>query len=438
MLHPRKNLARVLAILFFLLLPPLALAEINSREEQKAGIQAAREGQYQRALTHFLNAKKAGLNTPGLNYNLAVSYYRLGKYSRAKKLFLALAKNPESRQLAYFNLGLVTNRQKKETEAITWFKRASQTKGGKRIRAMSLEALKRLGKKPAASPTWFGFASTNLLYDSNVTLANDVLTGITRQSDTAAQLIVNGSGWLKGSRRNGLRISLGAYVQKYKILGRNDFAQLNTALGQYNKLGTWQTRVYARWEESYFGGTNYQRAFSLDNRGKRSLGNNRWLLLRYKLSRLQATNSRFDYLGGWRQQIRLGSLFRKKTKSFTGYYQLELNDRQDRISPSGRFTSFSPTRHVVRARTGLDLNPRWRINLDGSYRYSAYRGINDLAGGISMRRVDQQYRANLSLSRRLSRRWELNTRYSFTRNDSTINLYGYSRYQITAGVNGTF
>jgi len=438
MLHPIKNLARLLAMLFFFFLSPLAHAEKNAREEQKAGIQSAREGQYQQALTHFLNAKKAGLNTPGLDYNLAVSYYRLGKYSRAKQFFLVLVENQESRQLAYFNLGLVTNRQKKETEAITWFKRAVEIEGGDKIRLMSLEALKRLNKKPVVSSTWFGFASTNLLYDSNVTLANDALTGITQQSDTAAQLIANGSGWLNGNRSNGLRVSLGAYAQKYKTLNRNDFVQFNTALGQYNKLGAWQTQVYARWEESYFGGANYQRAFSLDSRGKRSFGNNRWLLLRYKLSRLQATSNRFDYLGGWRQQIRLGSSFRKKTKSFTSYYQLELNDRQDRISPSGRFTSFSPTRHVVRANTGLDLSEYWRINLDGSYRYSAYRGINDLAGGVSTRRVDQQYRASMGLTRRLSDRWELNTRYSFTRNDSTINLYGYSRYQVMVGVNGTF
>jgi len=422
----------------FFLFSSQGFAASNPEAAQQAGIAAAKAGHYQQALSHFLNAQKGGLENAALNYNLAVSYYRLGKYPQAKKRFLILAKKPDSRQLAYFNLGLVANRQNREAEAIKWFQRAYTTTGSERLQAMSREALRRLGSKPESAYSWFGFVSSNFLYDSNVTLANDALTGISGTADNAVQVIGSGSGWLTGNRHNGVRLSVGAYLQQYKTLGTNDFSQLNVALGQYNKWQNWYTKVYLRLEDSYFGGANYQRAASLDNRARWTLTNTQWLTVRYKVSWLQATNTRFDYLDGQRHQVRLGTLVRKKRYSVTGYYQLELNDRQDRVSPSGRFTSFTPTRHLLRSRMNINFRPRWRINLDASYRNSVYRGVNALSDGSKMRRIDQQYRATIGLNRRLSARWELGTRYSFTRNDSSINLYRYRRYQITAGLSGTF
>ena len=439
MLHSHKSLPYTLAVLFFLLMQSPTLADTNPRDQLNAGIQAAKEGRYQQALNHFLKAQKAGLDTPGLSYNLAVTYYRLSEYQKARELFLTLARKPKSRQLAYFNLGLVTNRQNNEAEAVKWFRQAYRSKGEPRIQAMAAEALKRLGVRPQPKSSWNGFARTGLMYDSNVTLANDTLTGITRTSDTAAELIASASGWLTGNRRGGLQLSTGGYLLKYQTQNRNDFSQLNASLGRYDLWGDWQTRVYVRWEESFFGGASYQRAISLDNRAQRPLGKANRLQLRYKLSRLQPTNSRFDYLDGWRHQLRLGNQWRRQGKSLKTYYQLELNDRQDRISPvSDRFTSFSPIRHALRARAGLDLGAHWRASLDGRYRYSRYRGENDLSGGVTKRRIDQQYRTNLSLRRKLSRRWEFDIRYSYTRNDSRITSYRYRRHQVSASINGYF
>ncbi len=439
MSHLHRLLTYTLTILFFLLMQSPALADTYPRDQLNAGIQAAKEGRYQQALNYFLKAQEAGLDTPGLNYNLAVAYYQLGEYQKARKLFLELAQKPKSRQLAHFNLGLVANRQNNEAEAIKWFRLAYRSEDDRRIQAMAAEALRRLGARPQTKASWYGFASTGLMYDSNVTLANDTLTGITRSSDIAAELIASASGWLTGNRRGGLQLSIGGYGLKYQTQGRNNFSQLNASLGRYDQWADWRTRVYARWEESFFGGANYQRAISLDNRAQRSLGKVNHLQLRYKLSQLQATSSQFDYLDGWRQQLRLGNLWRRQGTSLITYYQLELNDRQDRTSPvSGRFTSFSPTRHALRARAILDLDSNWRASLDGRYRYSRYRGENELSGGLKQRRVDQQYRAILGLSRKLSRRWEFDIRYSFTRNDSRIASYSYSRHQLKAGINGYF
>jgi len=379
------------------------------------------------------------MESPKLDYNLAVAHYRLGHYAQAGRLFRKLTADPALRQLAYYNLGLVANKLGDPAAAVDWFEKARALNDSPRLKHLAQRALQRLrGALATPRRPWHGFASLGVMYDSNVTLANDTLTGITGVSDTAAEALLSTSVWLGGDRRRGLRASLNGYSQRYRQQGSNDFSQLAASLARYQTLAQWLGRWSLRWEESYFGGAKYQRAFSLDGRLQRSLGKQRRLNLRYRFSRLRATNSRFDYLDGWRQQLRLGQLWSGGASRFGLAYQLELNDRRDRIGSTGSFTSFTPTRHGLRARLERSLPARWRASLEGRYRYSRYRGQNDLADGSNKRRIDHQYQASLGLQRRLARHWEFEARYNYTRNDSAIDTYQYRRSLVSAGINGFF
>ncbi len=432
----------LLVVLLSLSVLSVALAADPAAEAFEAGLELAREGRYAQALVRFRQARAAGLDSPKLDYNLAVAHYRLGHYAQAGRLFRKLVDEASSlRQLAYYNLGLVANKRGDEAAAVAWFEKARALNDNLRVKYLAGRALQRLRNTTgAAAPRrpWHGFASLGVMHDSNVTLANDTLTGITGVSDTAAEALLSTSLWLAGNRRHGLRVSLNGYMQKYRQQGSNDFSQLAASLGRYQSLGQWLGRVYLRWEESYFGGASYQRAFSLDGRLQRPLGKQRRLNLRYRLSRLRATSSRFDYLDGWRQQLRLGQRWGGAVSRFKLDYQLELNDRRDRIGSTGNFASFSPTRHALRARLERGLPARWRASLEGRYRYSRYRGQNDLADGSRRRRIDQQYRVSLGLQRRLGRHWEFEARYNYTRNDSAIETYQYRRALVSAGINGFF
>ncbi len=403
-----------------------------------AGVEAARQGRYQQAIEHFIQARGAGLDSPKLDYNLAVAHYRLGHYQQARQLFLKLTEHQNLRQLAYYNLGLVSNKLGDQRAAREWFDKAATLTDSPRIQALAGQALERLRTPSRPTRRWQGFASAGYLYDSNVTLANDALTGITGVDDTAAEVMIDTGLWLNGSPRAGWLLSLTGYAQQYRSQSGNDFSQLSASLGRHQRLGPWRTRLHARWEESFFGGTDYQRAISLDSRAQRPAGQRRWLQMRYRFSRLQATNSRFDYLDGWRQQLRLGQLWRGKRQLIKLSYQLELNDRRDRRGLTGSFTSFSPTRHALRARLQQRLSPNWQVSLHGRYRYSRYRGENDLAGGLKQRRTDRQIQTGLSLRRKLGRHWEFETRYTYTRNSSSIDTYTYRRHLVTAGINGFF
>ncbi len=420
------------------------------QEYFNAGVQASSKGDYTAALHHFKNAKQAGMASAALKYNMAVSYYRLQQYENARRIFLALTDVRTFEQHAYFNLGLVANKQKDEASAIRWFQRAHRNVDSQQIQALAMEALKRLGSSPRktrrSSPGWTGFVSSSLMYDSNVTLVNNDLLGVTNQSDTAMDLSVSAGRWLKGGINNGVRMVFGANLQKYGKLGENDYAQLNARAMRYDRLGGWKMRIGGSWNEIYFNGSEYQRIISADVRSLRALSENNQLHLRYKLSRIQATDAVFDYLDGWRHQLRAGIQLRGGKSRVRYYYQLELNDRKDFVEEelprnSGvirSFVSYSPVRHTLRATGWWELNSIWRARLDARYRYARYNDENILVGGATEHRADNQVRLSARISRKFFRRWDVDGQYSYTNNDSSIERRSYDRSVIKVGVTRSF
>jgi tetratricopeptide (TPR) repeat protein len=428
----------------------------NAQLAFDAGIKASAAKDYATALHYFQKAKKTGLTSGALHYNLAVSYYKLGQYEHARKIFNQLADNPVFEQLVYFNLGLVANKQKDEKAAIRWFQRASQhvanTKNSAKIRKLSLVALKRLGAAPRplrkTHTAWTGYVASSLTYDSNVTLVDDSLLNITRKSDSATSVSAAAGRWLKGNIKQGVRLNLSASTRNYNTLTQNDDSRLSMSVLRYDRLGSWRLRAGGGADEIYYNGSAYQRVINADVRGRKMLSKNKQLHLRYKLSRIQSTSTQFDYLDGWRQQLRLGLQSRYKTVRTRYYYQLELNNRADSIRSGVTdrpFTSYSPTRHTLRASYWRKIANQWRLRLDARFRYSDYNDANvRIVSGLSeqQRRADSQTRLSLRVDRRFSRRWDVYLQYSVTSNDSSINSANesrsYARSLASAGVTWSF
>jgi tetratricopeptide (TPR) repeat protein len=437
-----------------LLLGALLFSNVNADPKQDyfdAGVQAAKNGNYPVALQHFKNAEKSGLDTPALQYNLAVSYYKLGQYETARKLFSRLTDIATFEQLAYFNLGLIANKQKDEAAAIRWFQRAYRDVSSKKVRMLAKEALSRLGvsarKTRRLNPDWIGFVSSSLAHDSNVALLNDDLVGVADQSDTAVDISSYASRWLKGGMRGGVRMSLGASLQKYSKLSQYDYSQLSARVMRYDVLGDWKMRIGGSWNEIYFDGREYQRIVGADVRGRKNLSGKNQLRMRYKLNRIQATNALYDYLDGWRQQFRVGLQQHAGNDHLRYYYQLELNNRKDRESTAADrpFTSYSPTRHTLRATGWWELSKQWQLRLDARFRYSRYNDDNErLINSIlqNERREDSQIRLSARVNRELGRHWDVFAQFMATRNDSTIDSVlesrSYDRSVVKLGVSWFF
>lgn len=413
------------------------------KDDFDRGIKASASGDHVRALQYFKKAKQAGLDTSALKYNLAVSYYKLQQYETARKIFLALTDVSTFEQRAYFNLGLIANKQKDEAEAIRWFRRAYRNLSSEKIRKLSAVALKRLGvstvkKTRQLNQKWKGFISSGMTHFSNVTLVNEELPGVTGKSDSGVGASVTAGRWLKGNMNSGVRLKLDARMVKFGTLSQNDASKLGARVLRYDRLGSWKLRLGGSWEEIYFGGSEFERVVSAEVRGRLPLTQNNQFRLRYKLSRIQATDSVFDYLDGWRQQFRVGLQQRRESGKTRYYYQLELNNRKDREGTVDPFTSYSPTRHTLRVTNWWDLANNWNLRLGLRYRYSDYNDDNILSGNVTESRDDGQLRAQARISRKFGKEWEVFGKYLAVTNDSTVDRKSYDASIAAVGVNWSF
>jgi len=412
------------------------------KDDFDRGIKASATGDYTAALQYFKNAKQAGLDTAVLKYNLAVSYYKLQQYETARKIFAGLADVSTFEQRAYFNLGLIANKQKDEAAAIRWFRRAYRNLSSEKIRKLAAVALKRLGvsavKTRQSDQSWTGFVSSGLSHVSNATLVNEELPGVAGKSDTGAGVSVTAGRWLKGNMNSGVRLKLNARMFQFSTLNQSDQSNFGARVLRYDRLGNWKLRLGGSWDEIYFGGSDFQRVVSADVRGRMALSQDNQFRLRYKLSRIQATNSVFDYLDGWRQQFQVGLQQRRESGKTRYLYQLELNDREDRIGTVGPFTSYSPTRHTLRVINWWDLADRWNLRISARFRYSEYNDDNVLAGNVIESREDSQMRFQARVSRKFGKEWEVEAKYITATNDSTVERKSYDASIASVGVYWSF
>src|SRR5712692_7419272 len=178
-------------------------AATQSAQAFDQGMQAFRAGDYQGALQSFLEARKAGLDTPGLRYNLGATYYRLGRYAEAEREFQALARDPEWAPLAHYNLGLTAQHTGRQREAIEHFEQAHSITTDLNLRTLAATALERLGGEPLSRQTGAVFPLAGG-YDSNATLSPDAATvGASHQSDLFVEALAAVSHRLAGNTARG-------------------------------------------------------------------------------------------------------------------------------------------------------------------------------------------------------------------------------------------
>ena len=207
------------------------------------------------------------------------------------------------------------------------------------------------------------------------------------------------------------------------------------------RKGDWNTRYGGFLDEIYLGGSSYQRLLTAELRGQYPTSENNQLLLRYKFTSIQATDSAYDYLGGVRHQLRADTQVVNKGSRYRVYYELELNDRkdfEDAAATTYTFRSYSPTRHTLRVTGWWHLASLWKLRLDGRYRISKYNDDYVLASSATEERKDTQTRYSVQLSKELDKNMGLEMNYVVTSNDSSIDAESYDRDLLSVGVVWTF
>ena len=406
MMFARFGLGTALvASLFLFMMQPVRAADSS---EFKQGVQSFRRGNFDQAAQHFERARRAGMHTSALLYNLGVSYYRLGRYDQARRYFLELTHDPSMAPLAWYNLAVVADRQGHRDEARSYLQTVLRDAHDQKLRDL---AHVQMAKLHATGTGWRGFISTYAGYDDNVSIAP---TGTAAGPDEYLSVFAYTQNLVSGTSSRGLLFAGSLYTRQYASLAGYN---LNSLRLEARRLTRWGDRFV--WYGAYlgtstFGGAPFQNTLGLQSDARWRLGHWKELRLHYRFEDISSLNSAYNYLQGWRQQLRVEERSHSGARKLRLIYEFELNDRQDQTT-----ASFSPMRNTVRAVYELPLGGSWSAIGDLALRVSDYPQV------ATQNRHDLRLRALLAVSRKLGVSSNLQLRYRRINNQSTDPQYQY-------------
>ncbi len=443
---------KVLSISIFLATIPVLAQNVTQNAAQDAtatssGIEAFNQGEYQRALGLFEAAELAGNQTDSLDYNIAVSLYRLGRYDEAKERFLMLVDKPEWQVLVRYNLGLVAQAQADSATAIEYYRLSVQQQESDRVRALAQQKLNELEQQSsglavaaAAPKKWSGLISVSGGEDSIATsLADELLESSSNSNDYFHELLVYGHYQLTGRQGDGLRVYGLGFDRAF-----NTFDHLNS---QVLGLGA----VYERPLGDYLieGGVRGTKTTLDSNDVADQLQLSAGISRRFDFGTVHTSYaySRFDagknfmqidgdqHLGelGWRKQI--GSI------SLRSRYRFETNARDD-LQRGGAFASYSPDRHGVRLEARWLATQKLSAGLIAEHIHSRYDDPNrlrDTVGQIREElRVNNQTKLNADIAYRFNPHWRAKAEYQYTDQSDNFDIYNYDKHRVLGTVEFQF
>ncbi len=432
--------------LFLVLISSEAYSQVTDAQTLfRYGVEAFERGQLQDARLYLEHARKQGLQSASLSYNLGVLYYQLAEYELAKYQFSQLL-STSHQALATYNLGLIALKQAQPVTARTAFESVLQQDPPENLTTLAQRQLARLAGRadvPVAAPRdWYGFISMAGGYEENIALFPD--SARSDLDDGFAEAVAAGSGYLYGDRNRGLRGDLGLYLRHYA--SEEDFdselAQVNLQWRQAVGAGRLGFGVGAGWIRR--GGEPQERhtrailSYQLGGCGNLFVAESCQL-------KLTATDisaeAGFDAYDG--QLYQLDARYRARWQAWTGEvrFRSDYNARED-LATETEFYSVSPQRHGLELSIAHPLWQRLELELRTGYRYSYYRDrhrLNDGDGGtLAVRREDHRWRAGLRAEVELPAGFAVFTEYDYKANLSNIERYEYSNQYALLGLELSF
>lgn len=421
------------ALLLCVLAPAPAAAAFPGERHFNGALTSFNAGDFAAALQGFLEARRAGLDTPGLRFNLGATYYRLHRYAEAQREFEALARDSRWAPLALYNLGLTAMRLGDSGQARAYFDRAQRTTADPNLRALAGVALERLGRAtlPPRTGTLISLAGG---YDSNPALFTDNTTAGSRAGgDYFVEALAVSTRSLSGNAALGWNAHGAAVLRKYLDQGEFDLQGLRAGISRDTDSGGTQFSAGGNYSLIYFDGDLLEQAAELDLQARTRLDAGRDLRGRYELARIDG-GSDYRHLDGWQQRLSVDVGFAWQRALWRAGYQLDIEDRRD-LQRGVEFLSFSPKRHLLFAAAQLPDVAGWRAEARAEYRASRYRDPYRLDDGSRvLARRDDRHGLALRASRDAGAGRRAFVDYSYYRSDSSIDDYDYRRSQLMLGI----
>lgn len=412
-------------ILVFIVMAMLMLVAFESRasaeEDFESGKELFKSARYSEALKKFEQARKQGLKTVALYYNLGSTYYRLGDYSNAARNYHIVRQYPEMKALAEYNLGLVSVQMEDPVEAQKWFAAVIAGTDDKKLLRLSRLQLERAQKN--AKP-WSIFAGIAIGYDDNINVIpeDEFPAGV---SDNYLDISAMAEVLLSGRKREGYLAEILYSSIDYSDENNFDQALLRLGIKKTKMINDWQSSLKFNIDQFTYGGEDLQTVYRLEGQARKDLSKSDRLSLRLRYDDVNMDNDRYSYLEGSMQQFRIEMRHADKSAIQRYYYELELNNREDTST-----ASYSPTRHTFRGIYTKLLDNKWSYSGDLAFRQSVYSRPGS--------RTDDRWKVTLSTDYRLNKLLKLKLKLTYTDNQSDDPNYNYNRTLISAGLTTSF
>lgn len=387
-------------------------------------------GNYQKAVDYFERARRQGLKSISLYYNLASSYYKLGDYDNARRYFQALVDSPKMKALAYFNLGLVANKTGDYAAARSYFQTVLNTSRDQKLLSLANSEFSTLASASQAKgpdKPWTGYVSVSAGSDSNINIAPE--GGAPAEVDDSfmeGYLVLDYL--LDGSRKSGWQADAILFRRNYMDTNLYDENQIGIGVKNLQQINHWSTYYQLHMDEFTYGGEDYQSILKFEAYGRNKLSQKASYVLRYSMENITSDNIIYDYLDGNRQKFRAEYRLYGNHDSQRYYYEYERNSREDTAT-----TSYSPSRHGLRAVYSRYIGRDWSVAGDLGYRLSSYSDP-----GSTSDRDEVRTRAAVNLDYRIDKTLKLRTQASVSKNDSDDDYYDYDRTLISVKLSKLF
>lgn len=432
-IDPRNMAALRLAIvvtLALLLAAPGPATAATAREVFQQGVEAARGDNYRQAIAQFEAARRTGLDTGALHFNLGVARYRVGQIDAAEAAFRRAVDSGSMVAPAYFQLGRIARERGEPEQARVHFRRAARAASTDALRQRARRALAALGQVPAAPDyVYLGFGGG---HDSNIALTPSDASGVSEESDQFLDAVLVGR-WPAGDRTY-LRGS--AYMQQFFDEDDFDLMTLRGGVGRVGRLGIdWRWDAWVEGRHQRFGGEPFENSALAGGRLQRPL-NTAWSLefdYRFELAR---GASGFEFLDGIENRFDV-SLDERGRTGWDLSAGIGVADRDDRETADD-FFSFSYDEVRLAGDYTFRLDAGHHLTLSGDWRRRDFDGREVRDDQTRGSREDGLIGLGAAIERELGRNWNARASLRVEERDSTLDEFDYDRELIRLRVERVF
>ncbi|MFW5970337.1 MAG: tetratricopeptide repeat protein, partial [Halofilum sp. (in: g-proteobacteria)] len=420
----------IAAGLALLLVIPLAVSAATAREAFRQGVEAARDDDYQQAIEHFEAARRAGLDTGALHFNLGVALYRVDRLDEAEAAFRRAVDSGSMVAPAHYQLGRIARERGETGRARSAFRRAADTAGTDLLRQRARDALARLEAAP--SPPDHVYLGLGGGHDSNIALTPSDASGASERSDQFLDAVLVGR-WPLDER---LYLRGSAYLQEFFDEDQFSLLALRGGAGRVGRLGgAWEWNVWADGRHQRLGDDAFDNALLAGGRLQRPLNADWRLRFDYELELARGATG-FGFLDGADNGFDV-SIDERGRSGWTLSAGIATADRYD-LETADEFFSFSYDEVSLAVDHTFQLDTDHHLTVSGDWRHRDYEGQEVREDGARGTREEDRYGVGVALDRRLDRDWNARADLRVEWRDSTVADFDYDREMLRVRLERVF